>query len=285
MQKKNILIIGGNRFFGLHLAKSLLAKGHTVTLLNRGNIIPQLAGDLHQINCDRHDTQALSEATKGKTWDIVFDQVCYDYKTAKDACEIFNDKTPRYIFTSTMSVYDPKANVCEKDFQASQYTFTEHADAFKDYTNAKRQAEKAFLEYSKFSCVFARFPFVIGTDDYTGRLKFHIDRINTETPIKFPNLDAKLSFISSHDAGKGLEHIAFSDFEGAINLTANAITLKNFIALIEDKLGKKAILQQQGAKEDYSPYGIEKDWYMNNDLMRKQGYEIADISEWLHLCI
>ena len=31
-----ILVIGGTRFFGIHMVKELLAKGHEVTLATRG---------------------------------------------------------------------------------------------------------------------------------------------------------------------------------------------------------------------------------------------------------
>ncbi|HXZ72990.1 MAG TPA: NAD-dependent epimerase/dehydratase family protein, partial [Streptosporangiaceae bacterium] len=42
----NILIIGGTRFLGRHLVNSALARGHAVTLFNRGRsnsgVYPQL---------------------------------------------------------------------------------------------------------------------------------------------------------------------------------------------------------------------------------------------------
>ncbi len=38
----NILIIGGTRFLGRHLVNSALARGHQVTLFNRGKSNPDL---------------------------------------------------------------------------------------------------------------------------------------------------------------------------------------------------------------------------------------------------
>ncbi|MGH4123418.1 MAG: NAD-dependent epimerase/dehydratase family protein [Clostridium sp.] len=33
----NILVLGGTRFFGVHLVDNLLKNGHQVTIANRGN--------------------------------------------------------------------------------------------------------------------------------------------------------------------------------------------------------------------------------------------------------
>ena len=33
-----ILVIGGTRFFGIHMVRELLAQGHAVTIATRGNV-------------------------------------------------------------------------------------------------------------------------------------------------------------------------------------------------------------------------------------------------------
>ena len=44
-----ILIIGGTRFLGRHLVESALARGHEVTLFNRGKSNPMLFPQLETI--------------------------------------------------------------------------------------------------------------------------------------------------------------------------------------------------------------------------------------------
>lgn len=73
----NILILGGNRFFGLHLAKQLLHEGHQITLLNRGQGDDGLGHQIERIQVDRRERKKLEKAVDGKKWDIVFDQICY----------------------------------------------------------------------------------------------------------------------------------------------------------------------------------------------------------------
>ncbi len=49
----NILIIGGTRFLGRHLVDAAIARGHTVTLFNRGKSNPDLFPDVETIQGDR----------------------------------------------------------------------------------------------------------------------------------------------------------------------------------------------------------------------------------------
>ena len=94
-----ILIIGGNRFFGRHLTKSLLNDGHEVTLLNRGKLDDGFDNQLRRIRADRQNESELKTAVSNKTWDLVFDQVCYSAQEARSACKIFEGKTQRYVVT------------------------------------------------------------------------------------------------------------------------------------------------------------------------------------------
>ena len=57
----NILILGGTKFFGRHLVDSALARGHTVTLFNRGKTNPGLFPHVETILGDReHDLEKLA---------------------------------------------------------------------------------------------------------------------------------------------------------------------------------------------------------------------------------
>ena len=67
-----ILIIGGTRFLGRHLVEAALARGHEVTLFNRGKSNPGLFPQVETILGDREkDLDKL----KGRIWDTVIDVV------------------------------------------------------------------------------------------------------------------------------------------------------------------------------------------------------------------
>lgn len=56
-----------------------------------------------------------------------------------------------------------------------------------------------------------------------------------------------------------------------INATANGIiSLKDLIALIEEKTNKRAKISLLGTDEIRSPYAIPASWYMNNERATKK---------------
>src|SRR5919206_582743 len=69
-----LLIIGGTVFLGRHLAEAALARGHAVTLFNRGRHNPDLFPEVEKLRGDR--TSDLS-ALQGRSWDAVIDTCGY----------------------------------------------------------------------------------------------------------------------------------------------------------------------------------------------------------------
>jgi len=278
----DILIIGGNRFFGKKLTKRLLDNGHNITLLNRGNIDDGFGDRVKRLACDRKNDQALSSLIQNKSWDIVYDQVCYDYEEAKATCEAFKDKGKRYIFTSSQSVYKAGKNRIENDFKPEEHQFESKASKTSDYSEAKRQAEVAFSRYASFPVTYVRFPIVIGQDDYTKRFEFHVERIKNEEPIYFPNIEANISFITSDFAAETLAFLATNQIYGPINSASpSPITLKDFVSIIEQAVNKKISLTSESNEKDHSPYGIEKDWFMSCEKLKSLGLVASEVKEWL----
>lgn len=277
-----ILIIGGNRFFGKKLAKQLLNEGHDITLLNRGNIDDGFENKVDRIKCDRTDKLALLNATKGSSWDLVYDQVCFDYQTAKNACEVFEGKTPRYIYTSSQSVYGPGQNLKEEEFDPKNHKFEKEESSSNNYAEAKRQAEVGFWEFAKFPVTLVRFPIVIGHDDYTKRFAFHVERIREGKDIYIPNIEAQISFITSDFASQTLAALADKPIAGPLNAASpSPIKLSRFVEIIESSARKKAVLASSSNEENHSPYGIKQDWFMDCSRLKEYGLIGSEIEEWL----
>ena len=71
---KRILILGGTGFIGPHMVRYARARGHKLTLFNRGRTNPHLFPDLEKLVGDRNgDLTAL----EGRTWDAVIDNSGY----------------------------------------------------------------------------------------------------------------------------------------------------------------------------------------------------------------
>ena len=279
---KTALIIGGNRFFGKALAQLLLKDGYSLTLLNRGNTEDGLGEGVERLLCDRTGTLKMKTLVEGRHWDIVFDQMCFDYDTAVAASDIFQGKVGKYVFTSSQSVYDAGSGLKESDFRVEDYGFEEKHTKESHYPEAKRQAERGFFETSDFPLAFARLSIVLGPDDHTGRLKFHVEKVLKNEPIHFSSLDARLSMIHSDQAAVALKAIGESGVTGGINVTCEEpIALKDFVKEVEKSCGKSLILAEEQQGDNHSPYGIPADWFMDTSKLREFCPPLRSIYEWL----
>lgn len=280
----NILILGGTRFFGKKLVDLCIQNGHNVTILTRGQSGNPFGTHVKQLVVNRNDRDALEQALANTTWDIVYDNICYSPNEAQAIYEILNGKTKKLVFTSTLSTYEVDGKIKkEEDFDPYQYQIRMgHQEEF-SYGEGKRQAEAVLFKEASFPVVAVRFPIVMGGDDYTRRLHFHVEHILQNQPITLPNIDAKMSYITDEEAAEFLYFAGVTPIEGPYNATASgAMSLKDLIALIEEASGQRAKISLIGGDEEsQSPYGVPADWYMSNAKAEKAGFTFSQLEDWL----
>ncbi|MDD0854324.1 hypothetical protein HBN50_14525 [Halobacteriovorax sp. GB3] len=279
---RKVLVLGGNHYFGKKLVQVLLNEGNQVTLLNRGNLDDGLGDQVSRIKCDRHDRSSLEKAIV-ESYDVVFDQSCFDYDQAKLACDVFNGKAKKYIFTSSMSAYNVYGrSIKERLFDPLNFSFQTKETVDSNYGEAKRQAEVSFYRYAKFPVTAVRFPIVLDEKDATGRLQFHVNRIKKQEPIYFTNLESKISFISADDAAKALNELSKIEFSGPINVaSSDPISLKDLNERISTIVGTPFVLAKTQTEENSSPYNIAEDWYMDCSNLESLGIKLEAIDDYL----
>lgn len=280
---KKILVFGGTRFFGKKLVKLLLSEGHEITIATRGETGHSFGDVVNHVIIDRTDRDQMASAFDNEEWDIIYDNICYSPDDALAACEIFEGKAKKYVFTSTMSTYvDLGANLTEKDFDPYTYEIRFGNRSDFSYGEGKRQAEAVFFQKAKFPVVAVRFPIVLGEDDYTRRLHFHIQRVAEEKVISFLNVDARMSYILSDDASDFLKFAGFSNIVGPYNATSSGTySLKELMEMVEKNVGKKAKIALVGNDETRSPFAVPKDWYMSQEKSIDAGFECRSLETWL----
>ena len=98
-----ILILGGTGFTGPHQVRYALARGHQVTLFNRGRQHETWPGPVEELIGDRNtgDLKAL----EGRTWDVCIDNPTTLPFWVRDAGQVLKGKVGQYVFISTISVY------------------------------------------------------------------------------------------------------------------------------------------------------------------------------------
>jgi nucleoside-diphosphate-sugar epimerase len=99
------LVLGGNRYIGLHLVHELARRGHEVTVINSHDApLPEGVVRLH---ADRREPGALwSMLVKRRDqFDIVFDNTAYTVTDLQPVVEAFRDRASQIVFTSSTAVY------------------------------------------------------------------------------------------------------------------------------------------------------------------------------------
>ncbi len=99
---KRILILGGTGYIGPAIVSAARARGHAVTLYNRGKTNPHLFPEVEKILGER---QADLNRLRGRSWDAVIDTWTRYPSAVRAAAELLRDQVGQYLFVSTISVY------------------------------------------------------------------------------------------------------------------------------------------------------------------------------------
>lgn len=275
----NILILGGTRLFGKVLVRNLIERGHNVTIATRG-LTQDSYGDLvTRIIIDRENKKSIEKALEGKYFDIIYDNLCYSPNSARDLCDVIEDKTDRYIIISSSAVYKFNKNIKEEEFNPYIYKVIYGDRNDFSYAEGKRLSEAVVFQNYNIKTVAVRFPVVLSKDDYTKRLYSYVENniLNKSTNIN--NIDSNLSFISDKEAGDFLAWLSNVDYVGPINAASyGSITIKEIIEYIEKSTGKKMIISSDGINGKYN--GI---FNSNLDISRVEslGFKFNNIKEYI----
>jgi 2'-hydroxyisoflavone reductase len=97
-----VLILGGTGFIGPHFVAALTARGHSVTVFNRGRDPAKVPAGVFQLIGDRNGPV---DALKGHDWDAVIDNSGYTVRQVRLTTELLKGHVRRYIFISSISAY------------------------------------------------------------------------------------------------------------------------------------------------------------------------------------
>lgn len=277
---KQILVLGGTRFFGKHMVSALLTQGHAVTIANRGKTPDPFGNTVKRIVLERTDADSIRRALLGKSFDAVCDSLAYTSNDVRDLLEAFH--VPRYVMTSSTAVYQPLAlHTTEADFVPLRIPLKWCARGDDSYATCKQQAEAALRQaYPSIPAVAVRFPFVIGEDDYTRRLYFYVENAIKGLPMHIDNLDAQMAFVHAREAGRFLAWAAMQDYTGPLNgASTGTISVREILQYVERQTGIRAILDPKGLPAPYNGTGA---YSIDTALACHLGFTFSNLGDWIY---
>ena len=283
-----IIVLGGTRFFGRLLVEKLINEGHEVTILTRGNTDDDFGPRVGRIIADRSNASQLKAKLKDRSFDIVYDQICYSDRDALITGEIFSQKINKYIFTSSMYVYEEKEyGLIEEDFNPYYYSYDCDESDKLSYREGKRRAEAQFFQGSPFPCVAVRFPIVMGAMDYTGKFQFHIYRILRNQPNYFSYDNGRMNYINAEEAAEFLSWLKDIDYSGPLNAASpEALCPCEIVEKIGGILNKKIIILQKDKtvipSAEISPFERKGNMVVDTTKANNLGYTFSSFYSWFN---
>jgi len=173
-----LLILGGTKFLGKHITEIALARGHQVTLFNRGQTNPDLFPQVEKIHGDREHN--LSVLDGHESWDAVIDTSGYFPRIVRLSAEALKSRVGLYVFISTISVYsDNKTHGQTEDAPVATLDDpTVEEITGESYGGLKVLCERAVEEvFGPDHMLIIRPGLIVGPDDPTDRFTYWPVRI------------------------------------------------------------------------------------------------------------
>jgi 2'-hydroxyisoflavone reductase len=225
---KRILILGGTNFLGPAIVEAARARGHEITLFNRGRTRPGLFPDIEKLRGDRDPKKDEGlKALEGRTWDAVIDDSGFYPRMVSASARQLAPNVKHYIYVSSISVYarNDEENADESAVVATipDRTVETMGPNMENYGALKALCEKAAEEAMPGRTAAVRPGFIVGPDDPTGRFTYWPVRADRGGEILAPG-DGRdpVQFIDVRDLGAWLVRTVEAGTTGVFNATGPA---------------------------------------------------------------
>jgi 2'-hydroxyisoflavone reductase len=221
-----LLVLGGTRFVGPAFVEAAVARGHQVTIFNRGQTNPELFPNVEKIRGDRK--QGLSPL-RGRAWDAVVDTAAYFPRDVQLSVDALRDSVGRYLLVSSVSVYADQSIPQLED--APLAVLGDPDDTSPDSYGA-RKATCEQIVGSAFAqrATIVRPGLIVGPGDSTDRFSYWPKRVAHGGRVLAPGQpNDPLQFIDVRDLADFMLRIVEDDRPGTFNATGEIIPFAAFL--------------------------------------------------------
>ena len=234
-----ILILGGTAFLGPAQVEYALARGHTVTLFNRGRTNPHLFPDVEKLVGDRAEQDY--SALEGREWDAVIDNSANVASWLDDATARLKDSAGRYLFVSSISAFkDNSAIGMTEDgpvFSEEEYdeAIASGAGMGAAFGPNKAQAERLTFRAFGDRGIVVRPGLIVGPMDNSGRFTYWPVRIDRGGEVLAPGNGSDLTqIVDVRDLSQFMVHLLEQEAAGTFNATGpeSPLTMAEMLSAI-----------------------------------------------------
>ncbi|HEY2747711.1 MAG TPA: NAD-dependent epimerase/dehydratase family protein [Polyangia bacterium] len=218
VKPKRILILGGTGFVGPAIVNAARARGHTLTLFNRGKTAPGMFPDIETIIGNR--ATGNLEGLRGHEWDAVIDTWVMMPKSVHAAASLLKDHVGQYLFVSTISVYKlGKEPIDESSPVLSPKTVNAtKLEGVEDYGGNKALAEREAEEIMPGRATSLRSGVIVGPGDPSDRFIYWPLRFRRGGEVLAPGTpDDRMQLIDVRDLGGFIIHCIEDKIVGTYN--------------------------------------------------------------------
>jgi 2'-hydroxyisoflavone reductase len=176
-----LLILGGTRFLGRHVVAAAQARGHEVTVFNRGNYSPEDLGAVESIRGDRYTEL---HKLQGRRWDAVVDTSGHLPRAVRAAAAVLSDAVEGYVFVSSQNAYRdvsvpgidetyPLRTLTDEQLDRANAIDTSGQPSYAElYGGLKALCEQVAEEVMPGRVLILRPGLIVGPYDYTDRFTY-----------------------------------------------------------------------------------------------------------------
>jgi 2'-hydroxyisoflavone reductase len=237
-----ILILGGTVFLGRHIVNDALARGHQVTLFNRGQSNPHLFPQVEKIQGDRaSDLELLA----GREWDAVVDPSGYVPRVVSASTRFLDQQVKQYCFISSISAYgDFSAQDPDEDAPLASLAdeSTEEVNG-ETYGGLKALCERAVMSTMPERALVIRPGLIVGPHDPTDRFSYWPLRFAVGGEVLAPGPPSSpVQLIDVRDLSSWILNMLEGQETGVYNAAgpASPLTMKDFMEACMNRVGRQA---------------------------------------------
>jgi 2'-hydroxyisoflavone reductase len=247
-----ILILGGTGFIGPHQVRYALARGHKLTIFNRGMRAQAWPSKVEELIGDRNTGDLRS--LEGREWDVCIDNPTTLPFWVRDAGRVLGGKVKQFIFISTVSVYARNDEAEDESAPVAVYTgkypMAETQESVRAsggtlYGPLKALSEQQAEKHFPGATTIIRPGLIVGPGDDTDRFTYWPVRLARGGKTLAPGDGSDpVQFIDVRDLSEWIIRVAESRILGTFNATgpATPLIMRDMLLTIARAINSKARL-------------------------------------------